>query len=101
MSPFLLIITAAWIMIYAIALPPWSPFVGRLDVACIALHFVSSMFLVVGRNDLTNATLLMINASVDAWWLWTYQRRDRRPRPSRVLGRVRDLGHRLAVAHDA
>jgi len=68
----------------------WCATFGALDLILAVWDFVDG-------NQASGFAWIALGA-YNAWLLWQWWRRRRQGKPSRVLGLVRDLGHRLTVA---
>lgn len=87
---------AAWFRAYR-----WSDDRARVDAALDLVQAVVNAMYAVGTLVLSDKPWLSVMwaaaAGFFAWSAWRNWRKRKRRKPSRVLGVVRNLGHRLAV----
>lgn len=77
--------------------PPTPDCVPWLDVYSVVVNGAGALFCLVWGLTVLGVACA-ISAALSAWRLWHWWRRRRQGKPSKVLGVVRNVGHKLVVA---
>lgn len=77
--------------------PPTPDRVPWRDVFSVAVNGPGALVAFTGGWTILGVAC-GIPAALSAWTLWQWWRRRRQGKPSRVLGVIRDVGHKLVVA---
>lgn len=70
--------------------PRWSIFISIWCGVWVPIGLATNV-------ELDTLATMTVAGVVEAWIVWQWWRRRRQGRPSRVLGVIRDMGHRLTV----